>query len=96
MKNVGHQRLESHVLHASNVLGPLEILRSTIQSTLSGIVDKVLQQGIRKQFLEKKTKGWGYAVRPGMYGGVGEAMSGEEIDAGYAVMFEMGSEVDNI
>ena len=35
-------------------------------------------------------------VRPGMYGGVGEAMSGEENDVGYAVMFEMGSEVDNI
>jgi hypothetical protein len=96
MKNVGHQRLESHVLHASNVLGPLEILRSTIQSTLSGIVDKVLQQGIRKQFWKRQRKVGGMRVRPGMYGGVGEAMSGEEIDAGYAVMFEMGSEVDNI
>jgi hypothetical protein len=56
MKNVGHQRLESHVLHAGNVLGPLEILRSTIQSTLSGIVDKVLQQGIRKQFWKRQRK----------------------------------------
>lgn len=46
--------------------------------------------------MEKTTKNWGYAARPGMYGGVGEAMSGEENDAGYAVMFEMGSEVDNI
>ena len=71
MKNVGHQRLESHVLHASNVLGSLEILRSTIQSTLSGIVDKVLQQGIRKQFLEKTTKDWGYAGKTGNVWGCG-------------------------
>jgi len=48
MENIGHQRLESHVLHTSNVLGSLEILRGPIQSALSGIVDKVLQQGIRK------------------------------------------------
>ena len=31
-----------------------------------------------------------------MHGGVGETVTGEGDDAGYAVMFEMGSEVDNI
>jgi hypothetical protein len=60
MENIGHQRLESHVLHTSNVLSSLEILRGPIQSALSGIVDKVLQQGIRKQLREKdKSKGVG-------------------------------------
>jgi hypothetical protein len=60
MENIGHQRLESHVLHASNVLGSLEILRGPIQSALSGIVDKVLQQGVRKQLGKKdKSKGVG-------------------------------------
>jgi len=61
MKNIGHQRLESHILHTSNVLGSLEVLRGTIQSTLSGIVDKVLHQGIRKQSRAGRRKievGW--------------------------------------
>ena len=96
MEDIGHQRLESHVLHTSNVLGPLEILRSPIQSTLSRIVDKVLQQGIRKQFWEKGRKNGGRRVRPEVHGGVGETLTGEGDDAGYAVMFEMGSKVDNI
>jgi hypothetical protein len=60
MEDIGHQRLESHVLHTSNVLGSLEILRGPIQSALSGIVDKVLQQGVRKQLGKKdKSKGVG-------------------------------------
>jgi hypothetical protein len=96
MENIRHQRLESHVLHTSDVLGSLEILRGPIQPALSGIVDKVLQQGIRKQSWEKGQKNGGRWIMPNMHGSVGDAMSGERNDAGYAVMFEMGSEVENI
>ena len=90
MENIGHQRLESHVLHTSNVLGSLEILRGPIQSTLSGIVDKVLHQGIRKQSWVGRQKIGVKREGPEMHGGVGDAMSGVGYGAGYAVMFEMG------
>jgi hypothetical protein len=76
MENIGHQRLESHVLHTSNVLGSLEILRGPIQSALSGIVDKVLQQGIRKQHREKDKKQGGRRARPECMGVWGKPMSG--------------------
>ena len=39
MENIGHQRLETHVLHTRNILGSLKVLRSSVQPTLSGIVD---------------------------------------------------------
>jgi hypothetical protein len=42
MKNIGHQRLETHVLHTRNILRPLEILRCAVQSTFPGVVDKIL------------------------------------------------------
>jgi hypothetical protein len=90
MENVGHQRLESHVFHASDVLGSLEILRGPIQSTLSGIVDKVLHQGIRKQSWVGRQKIGLKREGPEMHGGVGDATSGGGYGAGYAVMFEMG------
>jgi hypothetical protein len=48
VQNIGHQSLESHILHARNILCSLEILRGPVRSTLSGVVNKVLQQGIRK------------------------------------------------
>lgn len=48
VKDIGHQRLETHVLHACNVLGSFEILRSAIQTTFSSIIHKILHQGIRK------------------------------------------------
>jgi hypothetical protein len=81
MENIGHQRLESHVLHTSNVLGSLEILRGPIQSALSGIVDKVLQQGIRKQLGKKDKSKVGRRVRPECMGVWGKPMSGEGNDA---------------
>jgi hypothetical protein len=42
MKNIRHQGLESHILHAGNILRSFEILRGTVRSSLSRIVYKVL------------------------------------------------------
>ena len=39
MKNVWHQSLESHILDACNVLGSLEVIRSSIFPTLAGVVN---------------------------------------------------------
>ncbi len=90
MKNIGHQRLESHVLHSGNILGSLEILRGAIQSTLSGIVDKVLHQGIRKySWAGRRMIGW-RRIGPEMHWEVGYAMGGGECDVRYAGMIEMG------
>jgi hypothetical protein len=46
VQNVRHQCLKSHVFDTCNVFCTLEVLRGTVQSTLSGIVDKILCQRI--------------------------------------------------
>lgn len=38
VQNVRHQGLETHVFHTSDVFGPLEIVRSAILSSLSGVI----------------------------------------------------------
>jgi hypothetical protein len=43
MENIGHQSLESHILHTGDIFGSFEIFRGTVRSTLSRIVDEVLQ-----------------------------------------------------
>jgi hypothetical protein len=48
VKDIGHQRLKTHVLHTSNVLGSLEIFGSSVQPTFSSIVHKILHQRVRK------------------------------------------------
>lgn len=59
VKNIGHQGLKSHIFDPSNILRSLEVLRSTIQATLSSVVDKVLKQEIRRvEPLGRTTKHW--------------------------------------
>ena len=41
VQNVGHECLESHILHTSNHLGRLEVAVSTVTTTLAEIVDEV-------------------------------------------------------
>ena len=75
MKNIGHQCLETHVLHTSNVFGSLEVFRGAIQSTLSSVVDQVLHQGIRRH-IRADDEGLGFVGGIGMHGGVGYAVTG--------------------
>jgi hypothetical protein len=42
MENIGHQSLESHILHTGDIFGSFEIFRGTVRSTLSRIIDEVL------------------------------------------------------
>lgn len=49
MKNIRHQRLESHILDTGNILGTLEILRGAVRSSLSRVVDQVLQHSISRR-----------------------------------------------
>jgi hypothetical protein len=46
VQDIGHKCLESHVLHTSNILCTLEILRCSIKPTLSGVIDEVLHDEI--------------------------------------------------
>lgn len=48
VKNIGHEGLEAHIFYASNVLSSLEVLRCTIGTALSGVVDEVLSCGISR------------------------------------------------
>ena len=41
VQDVGHERLEAHVLHASDKLGRLEILIGRIAATLAQVVYKI-------------------------------------------------------
>lgn len=47
VQDIRHQGLESHILHASNILSPFEVLGGAIGRPLSSIVDKVLQTPVR-------------------------------------------------
>lgn len=46
MEDIRHQSLEAHVLHASNVLGTLEVFGCAVQTTLSSVVDEVLRHAV--------------------------------------------------
>lgn len=59
MQDVRHQCLESHILHACNVLSALEILRGPIKSTLSSVVHQVLQNAISYQLRVRQSKTMG-------------------------------------
>lgn len=39
MENVGHQGLETHILDSSHVLGPLEVVRSFVFTSLPCVID---------------------------------------------------------
>jgi hypothetical protein len=71
VQNIGHQSLESHILHARNILCSLEILRGPVRSTLSRVVNEVLQQGIRKNQLGEDNETLGVSWCSGNNGGVG-------------------------
>lgn len=41
MKDIRHECLEAHILHASNVFCPLEVFRSFVCTALSGVIYEI-------------------------------------------------------
>lgn len=39
VQDIGHESLEAHILDSGNVLGSLEVIRSSVLTTFPGIVD---------------------------------------------------------
>jgi hypothetical protein len=42
VKDIGHQCLKAHILHARNVFGSFEVLRRSIKTPFAGIIDEIL------------------------------------------------------